>query len=96
MQIVKWIIAFVCFTQAVWLSGFNWYIFWKIRVRKEEAPSWIPLIGGGLGAIGVAIMPIPGSVSWFWVPLLLDWGCFLGIFDTLMFHLLRILREKKS
>ncbi len=96
MQIVKWIIAFVCFVPALWLSGINWYIFWTIFVRKKEAPSRTPLLGGGLGVIGVMIMPVRESITWFWVPLVLDWGCFPGIFHTLMFHLMRILREKKS
>lgn len=89
MHTLQWIIAFACFSLAVWLSVLNWRVFWKRHVRKVPAPSWLPLIGGGLGAVGVVVLPVTGSAAWCWVPVLLDWGCVPGIGYSIIFHLLR-------
>jgi hypothetical protein len=87
MITVQWIVAFVCFALALWLSVLNWRVFWKRHVQKVQASSWLPLIGGGLGAVGIVVLPVAGSVAWCWIPLVLDWGSIPGIGYSLFFHL---------
>lgn len=68
------------------IAGFNWGVFWKGFVRRQEAPSWIPLLGGVLGALGLVAAPIPGTTALCWLPLLLDWGCAPGLLHTGLFY----------
>ena len=54
--------------------AYNAVIFWLTVLRKEEAPSVAPIVGGVIAAAGVVILPVAGSWKWAWVPLLIDWG----------------------
>jgi len=54
--------------------AFNAVIFWLTVVRKQDAPSVAPIVGGVIAAAGVAALPLAGSWQWAWVPLLIDWG----------------------
>jgi hypothetical protein len=54
--------------------AYNAVVFWSTVVRKEEATSVAPLVGGIIAAAGVAALPIAGSWQWAWIPLILDWG----------------------
>jgi hypothetical protein len=53
---------------------YNAVNFWATVVRKEESSSVLPIFGGLLAAIGIAILPVEGIWKWAWIPLLLDWG----------------------
>jgi uncharacterized membrane protein len=53
---------------------FNAINFWATVVRKRESPSVLPVFGGIMAAIGIAILPVEGVWKWAWIPLLLDWG----------------------
>jgi hypothetical protein len=70
-----------------WLAILNAGVFWKVHVRKQEAPSWIPLLGGLFGVVGLLLLPFEATRDWWWIPLLLDWGCAPGIGHTILFHL---------
>ena len=48
-------------------------------IRKRPAPSWIPLLGGSLGALGLIVAPVSGAAQFWWLPLLLDWGSAPGL-----------------
>lgn len=54
--------------------AYNAMIFWLTGVRKEDAPSVAPIVGGVIAAAGVVALPVAGSWQWAWVPLLVDWG----------------------
>ena len=54
--------------------AFNAMIFWATVIRKEHAPAVAPILGGILGAAGVALLPFSGTWKWAWVPLVIDWG----------------------
>ncbi len=55
--------------------AFNATIFYVAVVRKERAASSVmPIVGGPIAAVGIALLPFPGSWKWAWVPLVLDWG----------------------
>ena len=89
MQVLKWIIAISLLLLAVWLSALNWGVFWKRHVRGVATSSWIPFLGGSIGVVGLLSMPIPSAATWWWVPLLLDWGCVPGIGYSIYYHLTR-------
>lgn len=67
----------------------NWRLVYA-RSRGKSQSSWIPLVGGGLIAIGLAIDP--RTRAWWWLPLLIDWGCAPGLLHTALFFLNRARR----
>ena len=76
----------------VWLSLLNWSVAWRGLVRRQPAPSWIPLLGGLSGALGLVAMPLSGVARIWWLPLLLDWGCAPGLLHAALYHALRRVR----
>jgi hypothetical protein len=56
--------------------AYNAMIFWLSVVRKDDAPSVAPIVGGIIAAAGVVALPVAGTWQWAWVPLLIDWGGF--------------------
>jgi len=54
--------------------AYNAMIFRLTVVRKEDAPSVAPIVGGIIAAAGVVTLPVMSSWHWAWVPLLVDWG----------------------
>ena len=92
MTILIWLIAVILMLFFLWIAGMNAFVAYKGYVRHEETPSWIPLIGGVGGCIGVLVLPIDGASSWWWLPLVLDWGCLPGTLLTLTFHAWRAIR----
>jgi hypothetical protein len=72
-----------------YLCALNWRLVYS-RSRGKGKGSWIPLAGGGLMAIGLAVRA--QTSSWWWLPLLLDWGCAPGLLYTAWFFLNRARR----
>lgn len=72
-----------------YVCALNWHQVYASR-RGTSKGSWIPLIGGGLIAIGLAVSP--RTRGWWWLPLLLDWGCAPGLLHTVLFFLNRARR----
>jgi hypothetical protein len=82
--VVGWLIVFVYWPRlvfAITLLGigatfiaYNAMIFWIEIVRRDHASSVVPIFGGILAGIGIAILPVVGSWKWAWIPLLFDWG----------------------
>jgi hypothetical protein len=60
--------ALIC-SGNLWISV-RWYI-WK----KRE--SLIPFLGGVLGAVGLALLPVDPVSRYWWLPPLVDPGCVL-------------------
>ncbi len=56
------------------MIAFNAMVFWLTVIRREDAPAVAPIFGGVFAAIGIALLPLPGSWKWAWVPLAADWG----------------------
>lgn len=54
--------------------AFNAMILWLTVIRRREAPSAAPIVGGLIASAGVISLPVASSWHWAWVPLLLDWG----------------------
>lgn len=59
--------------------------------------SWVPLVGGLLGALGFAIAPWNELRRLWYVPLLVDWGSLPGVLFTIFYYLvLRGSRKEKG
>jgi hypothetical protein len=91
-SIVAWIVGGVLLLVSFWICALNAGVFWKLFVRKVEAPSWIPLLGGVLGVFGLVVIPVELAHKLCWVPLVLDYGSVPGILHTICAHLVRLLR----
>ena len=64
----------------------NWIIFFNGIFKKRQS-SWIPLMGGVFTAIGLASLPIKGLWKFWWLPLIIDWGCLPGLAHTAYYWL---------
>ncbi len=72
----------------------NWIIFFKRYVLRNSNSSWIPLIGGLL--CGCALMlPYQNLGQYFIIPLLIDYGCFIGFIHTFFYIILKIIVRKR-
>ncbi|HET6384299.1 MAG TPA: hypothetical protein VFJ58_12975 [Armatimonadota bacterium] len=91
---VRWIEGSGLVLASLWIMSLNWAVVWTIHVAKKRASSWIPLLGGSLGALGIALLPVPAVNRWWWTPFLLDWGSLPGIAENLIFHGRRYLKGK--
>ena len=87
---LHWITGIVLLTISGWLIYLNSTVFWKRYVKREHTSSWIPMLGGGLGAIALAVLPIANVNKWWWLPLLVDWGSLPGIIYTIVWHTMKI------
>ncbi|HEY3332165.1 MAG TPA: hypothetical protein VGK19_19210 [Capsulimonadaceae bacterium] len=87
MIVVQWVVSVVFLGLFLWLAVLNGVVAWKIWLKRVAASSWIPLLGGVFGELGLALLPVPNMLHyWIW-PLLLDYGCVPGLLHTLVWHL---------
>ena len=54
------------------------------EVRGRRPPSPLPLVGGIIAGICLAILPVRYAILLAPIPVLLDWGGVLGIFSGLI------------
>ena len=54
--------------------AFNAMIFWFTVIRKEDASSVAPIVGGIIAAACGIALPVTSSWHWAWRPLMVDWG----------------------
>jgi len=52
----------------------NGWIFWETVIKNQPAPSPVPIVGGIIAAVGIAILPLSGAWMWAWIPIVIDWG----------------------
>jgi hypothetical protein len=67
----------------------NASVLWIWYIQKRRPPSWVPLVAGLSGAIGLWVLPVAAAHRWWWLPLVLDWGSLPGIGHALLYHLIR-------
>jgi hypothetical protein len=96
LNAVRWLAGVCLLALFAWISTMNVSVFWKLYVRKERAPSWIPLLGGLFGVLGLVALPIPGAQRWWWLALLLDPGSVPGLVHTAIWHAIRAFRERNT
>lgn len=69
---------------------------WRRAIRGAiglPSGSWSPLLGGVLGAAAIALWPRHDIGSWWWVPLVIDFGSLPGLAWTAWWLLVR--RERR-
>ena len=82
MERVRLVLGVLLLIPAFWIIVLNWGIFWRSHIRRSNSSSWIPLLGGCLGAAGLLLLPGQNSAKWCWLPFLLDWGSIPGLSYT--------------
>jgi hypothetical protein len=93
MVYLRWTSAALLGVFAVCVIVGNAYIvLGEIISRGRRHSSWIPILGGACGTGAILLAPIDGLHWWWWVPLLVDWGCVPGHTHTLVYYL----RKKKN
>jgi hypothetical protein len=92
MITVRWIVGSALLTISIVMVIVNFRIFLKGIILRQHAPSWIPFFGGGTGTLGILVVPLPALHSFWWLPLVLDWGSLPGIIHALGIHAIRLLR----
>jgi hypothetical protein len=86
-DLLRWIPGGVLLLVSALACVGNASVLWTYYVWKRKAPSWIPLVGGVTGVIGLWIIPVPAAHRWWWVPLVLDWGSLPG-FSMVAYYVL--------
>lgn len=85
----RWILAMICFVPAAFLIVMNWHIFWhnmqSRRKNVDSFSSWVPLIDGLLGALCLGLVPVPEVRRFWWVPIVIDYGCVVGLTETAIY-----------
>jgi hypothetical protein len=92
--IMAWIIGGGLLLVSLWFCAMHAVVFWKIFVRKTNAPSWVPLIGGILGCFGLLTIPIELAHKLSWLPLVLDYGCLPGILHIIIAYVIQFSRKR--
>jgi len=84
MDYIRWILAvlFISF------FGFMFFVNWRIAfcnyVKRTSFTSVIPFIGGIAGSLGLLIFPVKQVNSFWWIPLITEWGSIPLIIFTLL------------
>jgi hypothetical protein len=89
VETAKWILAAVCFVPAAFFIVMNWLIFrHNLKSRRsnlDSFSSWVPLLGGLLGALSFWLAPVPEMRRFWWVPFVIDYGCVIGLTETAIY-----------
>ena len=88
-----WGLAILLLTLSIYFIIINWIIF-VLQLMKKKTASWIPFLGGFLGVLGLMMLPVEGALELWWVPLVIDYGCLLGMGHTAFYYL--FLHKKKK
>jgi len=74
------------FVIGIWLAFLNWRCFYVGFVKKEDSPSWIPLLGGVCLFLGFFFFPNNPKSNYAWLAFLLDWGCLPGFVYSIYYY----------
>jgi hypothetical protein len=74
LNIPRWIVGVPLLALGALVSLQNWGAIIHTTFTRESA-SFIPVVGGLLAFVGLLIIPLPGRLSWIWVPFVADFGC---------------------
>ena len=64
----------------------NHYVFAYQRIiNKKEGYSYVPLINGVIGGVGLYLSPIESLSKLWWIAFITDWGC-MPLFIEYLFN----------
>ena len=84
----RWFLAALAGLAFAWIAALNWYALVR-RAVARRGPSWIPFVGGALGALVITAQPLAAYHPFWWIALLADGGSVPGLLATLIFLSLR-------
>lgn len=96
MTYIRYGIAIIFGRLGLWITICNWMIFWVCYIRKSRHSSWGPLLGGLFLCIGFLMIPDNPYHHLWWIAFFIDWGCIPGIIFTIIAHIIRIYKNKKT
>ena len=82
--IASWVLSIGLLLIATWIAALNWSVVWRGLIRRQRTSSWIPLLAGALGTVGVLLLPLEGAARFWWIPWIADWGCAPGLLFTMV------------
>jgi uncharacterized membrane protein HdeD (DUF308 family) len=71
---------------ATWIIVLHWSAVARRYILKRPGGSWIPVIGGVLGAAALVVLPLRDLHSYWWLPLVVDWGSAPGLLQAAVAH----------
>ena len=81
------IIAAVSFLAIfAYIAVSNWLIVIKSLVTKQDQESWVPIVGGFSGVVGLFLLPVNMPESVRLLPMILDWGSLPGHIHSAIWH----------
>ncbi len=87
VELIVYAVRLVTFAVLCLLGGYLIVGQWVgiiLGMMKRHNYSVVPLIGGGLGVMGIAAAPWPAVRTFWWLPPLIDSGCFSLLFLPLL------------
>ncbi len=76
LTIAQWAIASFLFLVFLLAASLNLWIGWRELVKRDyRGVSVLPVFGGLVGSISIAISPLEQVRGLWWVPALIDYGC---------------------
>ncbi len=86
MTIVLWIASGLLGLLGALITLLNGGVFVQGAILRQDTPSWVPLLGGLALTVALLLCPLPGTGRWWWLPLLLDYGCVPGFAHTAWYY----------
>ena len=84
----RFTVSVVLGIMSAWVIVSNWYGVFCGVVLRRTGYSWAPIVGGLLGAIAIAVLPIRGITKWCWLPFIVDFGCLPVLILTIIAYAL--------
>jgi hypothetical protein len=76
IAILLWIVSVILIGLSLWvILGNLWTTIGGLFKKRKSFESYVPLIGGVAGMVGMLFLPVPGMRRFWWVPLVVDLGC---------------------
>ena len=94
---LRWIGGCLLLAFFLCVASANIYIlYWNITRKGKRFVSGIPFGGGIAGVLGLLLIPVPQLRSWWWAPLVADYGALPGFLVGAVWMSIRSIRRHKD
>jgi len=91
IRAVLWVIACLLLLLSAMITLGNAGVVLRWMLQRKRS-SFLPVVGGFWGMVGVLVLPLKGSAKWCWIPLIAD----LGSAPMLVFLILTLFRKENA